>query len=257
MTMTTTTTMTMTHSDCLQRSQKPCPTDVSEGVMTPEKRICRTVYCPAQRTELETSCDVRWHCLKSKKKLKIYTGLRCTKLCELKETERILGFWSTAYPLRDQFSLFCIHALHVQLAGRYRNQARHRAASGTREATWRARTWSQVASPLVGQGWSTRRSVSVELLSPTCHRFSFKSATLGQHVVNLLIVVRLPCPVVAKDEATNTKVVWSCLLWRSRLSPLKVGMIACARWCQCHCADPVSSSQHTCFLRLALHFSSR
>ena len=57
--MTMTTTTTMTHSDCLQRSQKPCPTDVSDGVMTPVKRICRTVYCPAQRTELETSCDVR------------------------------------------------------------------------------------------------------------------------------------------------------------------------------------------------------
>ena len=100
MTMTTTT----TQSDCLQRSQKPCPTDVSNGVMTPVKRICRTVYCPAQRTELETSCYVRWHCLKSKKK--IYTGLCCTKFCELKETEQILGCWSTVHPLRDQSPCF-------------------------------------------------------------------------------------------------------------------------------------------------------
>ena len=100
--------------------------------------------------------DIAWS---QKKKQKIFSGLCCPKFCELKETERVLGFWSTVYPLRDQSPCFTFILCSVHLVGKYKIQARHRAASGTRGATRRARTWSQVASPLIGQGWRTRRSV--------------------------------------------------------------------------------------------------
>ena len=237
MTMTTTTTMTMTHSDCLQRSQKPCPTDVSEGVMTPVKRHCRTVYCPAQRTELETSCAVRWHCLKSKKQ-KIYTGLCCTKFFELKETERILGFWSTVYPLRDQSPCFTfILSTYNSLASTgikhgivQRQELVERLdvrAHGVRwHLLWLDKDHAQEA----------QRATDSLSKAPSSGNTLWISSSLFDCLV----------PLMRGTKPTNTKVVWSCLAWRSRLSPPEVGMIACTRWGQCHCADPVSSSQHTC-----------